>query len=101
MPRLGTTVPGTGYQESTSAVTACAAWLAEPDLWAQVKESYTARFRDRDPQDTIDQWQACLDFDDRGGVQRRRGLGLGQGHTGRQRRRGEQRERGHGWWSRR
>lgn len=37
--------------------------LHEPEFWAQVKESYTERFRDRDPQDTIDQWQACLDFD--------------------------------------
>jgi 3-oxoadipate enol-lactonase len=37
--------------------------LHDPELWAQVKESYTERFRDRDPQATIDQWQACLDFD--------------------------------------
>jgi 3-oxoadipate enol-lactonase len=37
--------------------------LHDPDLWAQVKDSYTERFRDRDPKDTIDQWQACLDFD--------------------------------------
>lgn len=37
--------------------------LHDPELWAQIKESYTERFRDRDPQDTIDQWQACLDFD--------------------------------------
>lgn len=37
--------------------------LGDPVLWAEVKESYTARFRDRDPQDTIEQWQACLDFD--------------------------------------
>ena len=37
--------------------------LGDPELWAQVKESYTERFRDRDPKDTIDQWQACLDFD--------------------------------------
>ena len=37
--------------------------LHDPALWAQVKESYTERFRDRDPKDTIDQWQACLDFD--------------------------------------
>lgn len=37
--------------------------LYDPDLWAQIKASYTERFRDRDPQDTIDQWQACLDFD--------------------------------------
>ncbi|MDU8945754.1 alpha/beta fold hydrolase [Ovoidimarina sediminis] len=37
--------------------------LGDAALWAQIKESYTIRFRDRDPQDTIDQWQACLDFD--------------------------------------
>ncbi len=37
--------------------------LHDPELWAQVKQSYTMRFRDRDPQDTIEQWQACLDFD--------------------------------------
>jgi pimeloyl-ACP methyl ester carboxylesterase len=37
--------------------------LHDPELWAQVKDSYTERFRDRDPQATIDQWQACLDFD--------------------------------------
>ena len=37
--------------------------LHDPEIWAQVKASYTERFRDRDPQDTIDQWQACLDFD--------------------------------------
>lgn len=37
--------------------------LGDPELWEQVKASYTERFRDRDPQDTIDQWQACLDFD--------------------------------------
>ncbi|WP_299616459.1 alpha/beta hydrolase [uncultured Tateyamaria sp.] len=37
--------------------------LHEPKLWAQIKASYTERFRDRDPRDTIDQWEACLDFD--------------------------------------
>lgn len=37
--------------------------LDEPDLWAQVKEAYTARFGGRGPQDLIDQWQACLDYD--------------------------------------
>ncbi|MEY8838636.1 alpha/beta fold hydrolase, partial [Cribrihabitans sp. XS_ASV171] len=42
--------------------------LHDPELWAQVKESYTERFRDRDPKDTIDQWQACLDFDCRKGL---------------------------------
>lgn len=37
--------------------------LHDAKLWAQIKTSYTERFRDRDPQDTIDQWEACLDFD--------------------------------------
>ena len=37
--------------------------LGDPALWAQVKKGYTERFRDRDPQNTINQWQACLDFD--------------------------------------
>lgn len=37
--------------------------LHDPDLWAQVKASYTERFANRNPKDLIDQWQACLDFD--------------------------------------
>lgn len=37
--------------------------LHDPDIWAQVKPAYTERFANRDPQDLIDQWQACLDFD--------------------------------------
>ncbi|WP_052261251.1 alpha/beta fold hydrolase [Ruegeria sp. ANG-S4] len=37
--------------------------LHEPELWEQIKASYTERFRDRDPQATIDQWEACLEFD--------------------------------------
>jgi pimeloyl-ACP methyl ester carboxylesterase len=37
--------------------------LHDPALWAQVKEAYTARFAGRCPQDLIDQWQACLDYD--------------------------------------
>lgn len=37
--------------------------LADHALWAEIKEAYTARFRDRDPQDTIHQWEACLEFD--------------------------------------
>ena len=37
--------------------------LHDPELWEQVKASYTERFRDRDPKDTIDQWEACLEFD--------------------------------------
>lgn len=37
--------------------------LHDPALWPQIKEAYTARFGGRAPEDTIDQWQACLDFD--------------------------------------
>ncbi len=42
--------------------------LHDPELWEQIKASYTERFRDRDPQDTIDQWEACLEFDCREGL---------------------------------
>ncbi len=37
--------------------------LHDPDLWQQIKASYTERFSSRDPLDTIHQWEACLDFD--------------------------------------
>lgn len=42
--------------------------LHDKELWARLKTSYTERFRDRDPQDTIDQWEACLEFDCREGL---------------------------------
>ncbi|MEM7089822.1 MAG: alpha/beta hydrolase [Pseudomonadota bacterium] len=42
--------------------------LHDPELWQQIKASYTERFRDRDPQSTIDQWEACLEFDCRDGL---------------------------------
>ncbi|MEM6987764.1 MAG: alpha/beta hydrolase [Pseudomonadota bacterium] len=37
--------------------------LHDPALWAEIKPAYTERFAKRDPNDLIDQWQACLDFD--------------------------------------
>ena len=37
--------------------------LHDPELWAQIKASYTLRFAKRDPKDLIDQWHACLEFD--------------------------------------
>ena len=43
--------------------------LHDAELWEQVKASYTERFRDRDPRDTIDQWEACLEFDCRDGLE--------------------------------
>lgn len=42
--------------------------LHDPELWAEIKEAYRERFRDRAPQDTIDQWEACLEFDCREGL---------------------------------
>ena len=42
--------------------------LHEPEFWAEVKAAYTARFAGRDPQDLIDQWEACLEFDCREGL---------------------------------
>ncbi|MBC6440011.1 MAG: alpha/beta fold hydrolase [Rhodospirillales bacterium] len=37
--------------------------LHDPELWDQIKSAYTARFGSREAKDTINQWQACLDFD--------------------------------------
>lgn len=37
--------------------------LSNPDIWEPLKAAYTTRFRDREPQDLIDQWEACLAFD--------------------------------------
>ena len=42
--------------------------LHEPTLWEELKESYTTRFANRAPQDLIDQWEACLEFDCREGL---------------------------------
>lgn len=37
--------------------------LGDPEIWRPLKEAYRVRFAEREPQDLIDQWQACLDFD--------------------------------------
>jgi len=42
--------------------------LGDPAIWEPVKKAYTERFARREPQDLIDQWQACLDFDCREGL---------------------------------
>lgn len=42
--------------------------LQDHELWARVKEAYTARFAGRAPKDLIDQWEACLDLDCREGL---------------------------------
>lgn len=42
--------------------------LGDPAIWQPVKAAYTERFADRAPQDLIDQWEACLNFDCREGL---------------------------------
>lgn len=37
--------------------------LHDPEFWAEIKPRYTARFAERDPEDLIAQWEACLEFD--------------------------------------
>ncbi len=37
--------------------------LHDPEIWADIKPRFTARFADRKPEDLIDQWEACLQFD--------------------------------------
>lgn len=37
--------------------------LHDPKLWAEIKQSYTIRFANRNPKALIDQWEACLAFD--------------------------------------
>ncbi len=37
--------------------------LGDSEIWGSVKPAYTARFSEREPQDLIDQWEACLGFD--------------------------------------
>lgn len=42
--------------------------LHDPALWAEIKRSYTQRFAERDSEDLISQWEACLQFDCREGL---------------------------------
>lgn len=42
--------------------------LGDPKVWGELKQAYTERFSNREPQDLIDQWQACLDSDCREGL---------------------------------
>ncbi len=42
--------------------------LGDPAIWEPVKAAYTERFANRAPQDLIDQWEACLEFDCREGL---------------------------------
>ncbi len=42
--------------------------LGDPAVWEPIKAAYTERFANRAPQDLIDQWEACLNFDCREGL---------------------------------
>lgn len=42
--------------------------LGNPKIWESIKAAYTVRFAERNPQDLIDQWEACLTFDCREGL---------------------------------
>ena len=66
--RAGVTLPEAFLAPHYAAFAFPAKALHDPELWAQVKPAYTARFAGRDPKDLIDQWQACLDFDCRDGL---------------------------------
>ncbi len=66
--RAGVTLPEAFLAPHYAAFAFPAKALHDPDLWAQIKPAYTERFAGRDPQDLIDQWQACLDFDCREGL---------------------------------
>ena len=68
--RAGVTLPDYFLAPHYAAYAYPAKALHDPELWAQIKASYTVRFADRAPKDLIDQWQACLDFDCRDALSR-------------------------------
>ena len=66
--RDGHTLPDYFLATHYAAFALPAKALGDPSIWDPVKEAYTERFANRAPQDLIDQWQACLDFDCRSGL---------------------------------
>ncbi|WP_306113706.1 MULTISPECIES: alpha/beta fold hydrolase [unclassified Roseovarius] len=61
--KAGVTLPNYFLAPHYAVYAFPASALADHNLWAEIKEAYTARFSGRDPKDTIDQWEACLEFD--------------------------------------
>ncbi len=61
--KLGITLPDFFLAPHYAPYAYPAKALHEPELWAEIKRSYTERFSNRDSRDLIDQWQACLEFD--------------------------------------
>lgn len=66
--RDGATLPEYFLAPHYAAFALPAKALGDRDIWSSMKAAYTERFAQRDPQDLIDQWQACLDFDCREGL---------------------------------
>jgi pimeloyl-ACP methyl ester carboxylesterase len=61
--RDGITLPDYFLAPHYAAYALPAQALGDLEIWKPLKEAYRARFAERAPQDLIDQWQACLDFD--------------------------------------
>jgi len=61
--RDGITLPDYFLAPHYAAYALPAKALGDSEIWGSVKSAYTARFSERKPQDLIDQWEACLDFD--------------------------------------
>lgn len=61
--RDGIELPGYFLAPHYAAYALPAQALGDPQIWEPVKQAYTERFAEREAQDLIDQWQACLDFD--------------------------------------
>ncbi|WP_025772586.1 alpha/beta fold hydrolase [Thioalkalivibrio sp. HK1] len=66
--RDGITLPDYFLAPHYAAFAFPAKALHDPKLWERIKPAYTERFANRSPEDLIDQWQACLDFDCREGL---------------------------------
>lgn len=66
--RAGVVLPESFLAPHYAAFALPAKALGDPAIWGPVKAAYTERFANRDPQDLIDQWKACLDFDCREGL---------------------------------
>ncbi len=66
--RKGIVLPDSFLAPHYAAFAFPAKALHDAALWGEIKPAYTERFANRDPEDLIDQWQACLDFDCREGL---------------------------------
>ena len=61
--RMGLGMPASFAACHYAAFAYPAAALGEHETWDRIRSAYEVRFGDRDPEQLIAQWQACLDFD--------------------------------------